>query len=81
MRSLDIFILDEMIEQYARCNPLPNPENKLSFQLQAEAGMVESLLTELKALRQRCNLYEMRIIHLNQDVNSLNNKIVDLEKK
>jgi hypothetical protein len=72
MRSLDIFIFDEMIEQYNRFNPAPDMDNtNPSIKEQMESEMLVSLLTELKALRPRVLLYEARIVHLNRDLKNL----------
>lgn len=83
MRSLDTMILDEMIEQYNRFNPVPNPDDidRPTIKQQMESQMVVSLLTELQALRPRCSLYETRIVHLNQDLNNKNNEIDELKRR
>ena len=72
MRPLDIFLIDEMIEQYRRFNPMPDyndgrPEHNDAM----EAELMVTLLEELKALRTRATLYEIRISSLNRDKKNL----------
>lgn len=81
MRQLDLFIFDEMIEQYARFNPPPDTEtNNPTIHEQMTSEMLVSLLTELKALRPRCALYETRIVHLNRELQKLMIENADLKR-
>ena len=69
MRSLNVFILDEMIEQFSRLNPIPERGDKhpsVSEAMQSE--LLVTLLEELKALRTRCNIYEIKILHMEQEL-------------
>ncbi len=76
MRSLDTFILDEMIEQYRRLNPPPDPTaERPGVREMMEAELLASLLEELKALRVRCSLYESRIVQLNREKSELDNQL------
>lgn len=72
MRHLDTFILDEMIEQYVRFNPMPDfNDGRPDLDDQLQAQLMVTLLEELKALRSRCSLYEIHIVHLNRKLGEL----------
>lgn len=76
MRNLDTFILDEMIEQYRRFNPMPDfNDGRPELHDQLEAQLMVTLLQELQALRVRSSLYETRIVHLNQELSKSDRKI------
>lgn len=72
MRALDMFLIDEMIEQYSRHNPLPDMSaDRPTLVDTMEAELMVTLLEELKALRTRCKLYEIHMLHLNNTIKEI----------
>lgn len=80
MRKLNLFILDDMIEQFERHNPVPEYQGKNStVDDTMEAELLAGYLTELKALRSRCQLYEVKIIHMNRELKQQDDLIIEMQ--
>lgn len=67
-RCLNMFILDDMIEQYNRHNPLPEVADNPTVEDSMNAELLAGLLKELQVLRNRCALYEVKIVHLEREL-------------
>lgn len=80
MRSLNLFILDDMIEQFERLNPVPEDRGKRnSVDDTLHAELLAGYLVELKALRTRASLYEIKIQHMERELKQQDNVIIELQ--
>ena len=81
MRPLNLFDIDGMIEQFNRFNPVPDHKDavrreRISDQMDSE--LLSLHLQELKVLKSKVQLYEIKIKHQDAELRELT--ISDFEK-
>jgi hypothetical protein len=80
-RPLNLFILDSMIEQFDRSNPVPEHVDDVrreSISDQMDSELLSLHLQELKVLKQKIGLLELKIIHQDRELREQHNLLSEV---